>query len=224
MSVMHPRPNGGIEGLNADEQLLANISRHWFGLVLIYLQVIIGIIAGGALIFLLLSGVMGDNLSQQADTLIMAGVVMALAVAILILLVATQIYRQNKLIISDKNITQVLQRGLFSRQVSELSMANVEDVTADQQGILAHIFGYGTLKIETAGEQNNFNFIYCPNPDYYGKAILDARQQFLHITAAMPPTIPAVQPPVAVPVDPNTPPATTPPPQAPIPPQQPPQA
>jgi uncharacterized membrane protein YdbT with pleckstrin-like domain len=94
----------------------------------------------------------------------------------LLLLLATYVYRQNKLIISDQNVTQVSQRGIFSRQVSELSLLNVEDVTSDQNGFLPTIFNYGVLRIETAGEQNNFHFTYCPRPNYYGKMILEARQ------------------------------------------------
>ena len=58
-------------------------------------------------------------------------------------------------------------------------MANIEDVTASQTGILPTIFNYGTLHIETAGEQNNFIFLYCPNPNAYAKALLDARLNFI---------------------------------------------
>ncbi len=103
----------------------------------------------------------------------------AVAFALIFIVLVTRIYKYNQLIVSDKNVTQVLQIGLFSRKVSELSMANVEDVTAEQHGIFPTIFNYGTLKIETAGEQNNFIFIYCPNPNAYAKAILDSRLQFI---------------------------------------------
>jgi hypothetical protein len=41
------------------------------------------------------------------------------------------------------------------------------------------MFGFGELKIETAGEQSNFHFTYCPNPGYYAKVILNAREQIL---------------------------------------------
>ncbi len=194
---MHPRPNSGIEGINRDERLLANVRRHIFGLVVIYVEVFIGLIAAVGLTVFLLPGLTGDGLAGDTGVYVGVGTFLVVILGLLILVVATQVYWQNRLIISDKNITQVLQRGLFSRQVSELSMANVEDVTADQHGIFAHLFGYGTLRVETAGEQNNFRFIYCPNPNYYGKILLDARQKFLHLPDAANATIPAVQPPPA---------------------------
>lgn len=168
------RSHHGIAGINHDEQLLADLSRHPIGLVIIYVEILLGLAAVGVVIFLLGPSLIGDGNSMILSILL----VLVALFTLLILGVVTQIYGQNKLIITDQNVTQVYQRGLFNRQVSELSMANVEDVTAEQRGLFAHIFGYGELRVETAGEQNNFRFIYCPDPDKYGKMILDARQQY----------------------------------------------
>jgi len=35
------------------------------------------------------------------------------------------------------------------------------------------------LKIETAGEQSNFNFTFCPSSGHVAKIILDAREKML---------------------------------------------
>jgi membrane protein YdbS with pleckstrin-like domain len=174
-------PTGRIEALTASETLVADIRRHPFGLFLIYLQTFVAFGLALVLIFTLMPSVIqalglhGPTVNAIASIFGLLVVVFALIFVVL----ATRIYKYNQLIVSDKNVTQVLQIGLFSRKVSELSMANVEDVTAEQHGIFPTIFNYGTLKIETAGEQNNFVFIYCPNPNAYAKAILDARLQFI---------------------------------------------
>jgi hypothetical protein len=42
-----------------------------------------------------------------------------------------------------------------------------------------HLFNYGTLRVETAGEQSNFNFIYCPRPNAVAKLILEARERYV---------------------------------------------
>lgn len=174
------KTNGGIEAVNSDEQLLANVRRHPVGLLIVYLQVGIGFVAAAALLIFLLPSFTNAAPNAAIPTFVWISLFLIAVLSLLLLAVVTQIYNQNQLIITDKNVTQVFQRGLFSRQVSELSMANVEDVTAEQRGILAHMFGYGELRIETAGEQNNFHYTYCPSPNYYGKMILDARQQYLH--------------------------------------------
>ncbi len=173
-------PTGRIESLLPDETLIADVRRHPFGLFLIYLQFVVGLTLGLGVIFLLLAstassiGIDGDSAAAIAS----AFALFAIFFGLIFLILATRIYKGNQLIVSDKNITQVLQISLFDRKVSELSMSRIEDVTAQQNGILPTIFNYGVLQIETAGEQNNFRFIYCPNPNAYAKAILDARHHF----------------------------------------------
>jgi hypothetical protein len=99
-----------------------------------------------------------------------------------LLVMATIVYRQSKLTVTDRNIVQVVQKGLMIRKVSQLSLANIEDVTSEQRGIFANMFNYGVLVIETAGEQANFNFNFCPNPHRVAKIILDAKDDFLTTT------------------------------------------
>jgi hypothetical protein len=55
----------------------------------------------------------------------------------------------------------------------------LEDVTSEKNGILTHIFNYGVIKAETAGERSKFVFLYCPNPDFYAKQILATRERFM---------------------------------------------
>lgn len=174
-------PTGRVEGLTAGETLVADVRRHWFGLFLIYFQIIFALMLSLILIFAFLPSVIETLAinSSTANSLASVFALFAMVFGIIFLILATRIYKGNQLIVSDKNVTQVLQIGLFNRKISELSMANVEDVTAEQSGILPTIFNYGVLRIETAGEQNNFIFSYCPNPNAYAKAILDARLEFI---------------------------------------------
>jgi uncharacterized membrane protein YdbT with pleckstrin-like domain len=75
-------------------------------------------------------------------------------------------------------LVQIIQKSLFIRKISRLSFSNVEDVTAEQRGILASIFNYGTLLIQTAGTEDNFEFKYCPTPNKYADEIIEARQRY----------------------------------------------
>ena len=173
---MHNRTNS-MEQVDPDEIKLADTNKHPMGIILLYVQVVIGMIFAIGLAYFLLPRVLEDT-----DTAFFVGNIftaVSVVMAFIVLTITTIIYRENRIIVTDRNITQVLQYGLFSRKVSQLNINNVEDVTALQQGILATFFNYGTLKIETAGEQINFHFTYCPNADYYAKIILDAREQDL---------------------------------------------
>ena len=103
----------------------------------------------------------------------------ALVLVVLFLLIATWIYNRSLLIVTTRNVTLINQIGLFNRKVSEIAMTNIEDVTSHKEGIFPTIFNFGVLKIETAGEQNNFTYTYCVNPNVAAKLILDARESFL---------------------------------------------
>jgi uncharacterized membrane protein YdbT with pleckstrin-like domain len=173
-------PTGRVEHINETETKVADVRRHPFGLFLTYIQTFVGLGLALVMIFAFLKdGLKTLGLGAGAGSVVVLFGFISIVLGIVFLLLATRIYQGNQLIVTNINVTQVLQIGLFNRKVSELSMGNVEDVTAQQHGIFSTIFNYGTLRIETAGEQNNFVFVYCPNPNAYAKTILDAREQFM---------------------------------------------
>jgi uncharacterized membrane protein YdbT with pleckstrin-like domain len=163
--------------LNADEHIVTVVHRSIIGLVYIYLFALSAVIALLALAVLAFPSIF-SSLSVNSNMLLFAAMVFSIALIFFILFIATYVYRQSKLIVTDQNLIQILQNGLFSRKVSRLSVSNVEDVSADQHGILQTLFIYGTLTVETAGEMKNFVFPYCPNPNKYADQILDARQAY----------------------------------------------
>jgi len=166
-----------IEHTDEDEIKLCEVSKHPFGIVGLYIGSFFGITAGLGLTFFMIPAVIEDT--NQAFTLALIVASGLIVLAILVLSLATMVYRQSRIIVTDRNITQILQYSLFSRKVSQLNMVNVEDVTSVQNGFLSTMLGYGELNIETAGEQSNFKFTYCPKPGYYAKVILNAREKIL---------------------------------------------
>lgn len=170
----------GIEGIEPGEHPITIIKKHPFGIIVVYLMATVGFIAALGLVLLLLPDLLnGGTVPQSTKDLFVVGGIAAVVLMAVILLVATYLYFHNEIIVTDKSLTQVMQHGLFTRQVSELSLADIEDVTSVKHGIIATILDYGELRVETAGEQNNFKFTYCPKPNYYGRMLLDARNQFL---------------------------------------------
>jgi uncharacterized membrane protein YdbT with pleckstrin-like domain len=163
--------------LNVGEHVVTVVHRSIIGLVYIYLEAF-GAVAALIAVAILAFPDLFSSLSANSNALLLAGAVFSIALVFFILFIATYIYRQSKLIVTDQNLIQILQNGLFSRKVSRLSVSNVEDVSADQHGFMQTIFNYGTLTVETAGEMKNFIFPYCPNPNKYADQILDARQAY----------------------------------------------
>lgn len=157
--------------------MLVIVHRHPIGLIVIYLEALLGLAALAALAIFVAPDVFKD-LSSETNRLIVGGTIFAVAILVFVLFVATYVYRQSRLLVTDKSLVEVLQKSLFIRHISRLSMSNVEDVTSEQRGILATIFDFGTLTIQTAGEEDNFIFPTCPDPNKYAHQILEARQAY----------------------------------------------
>lgn len=167
-----------LEVLQPGEEVLAEVKRHPIGLLASYIMAGILLLVLGVVTFILAPTVIGSGSGKNAYALASVFMLFALAFSAVFLWITNTIYWGNRWIITTDSITQVLQTGLFNKQSSQLSLANLEDVTAEQNGVLAHMFNYGVLKAETAGEHSKFTFIFCPNPNYYAQIILNAREQF----------------------------------------------
>lgn len=168
---------GDEDMLEPGESILTVVHRSIIGLIGIYLVAIVALLAIIGLIITL-----SPNSFSTTDVTI-PGTVMAIIfvsaiLLTLILFTVTYIYRQSRLLVTDRSLVQIMQKSLFIRKVSRLSMSNVEDVSEEQRGLLSSIFNYGTLTVQTAGTMENFIFTLCPNPTALADRIIEARQAY----------------------------------------------
>ncbi len=167
-----------LEVMSAGEQNLFEIKRHPFGLIGLYIS------AGLAVIVVVIVAVLAPQYVAELKSSEDALYAVAFGVVILALLytyIGAVIYNGNRWVVTSDSITQISQTGLFSKQTSQLSLANLEDVTFEQDSFVQTMFGFGTLKVETAGERSKFSFPFCPNPNYYAKEIIRAHEQFIQL-------------------------------------------
>ena len=161
------------------ERLVATVKRHPFGIILLYVGAGVAIAIAALLALVFIPGITDQYSIDNVRSISVAFLLAVVFMLVVLVGLATTVYWQNEWIITTDSITQIQQRGLFTRQVSQLSMDNLEDVTVDQIGILPKIFNYGTLRAETAGERSKFKFIYCPKPNDYARQILEIHEKFL---------------------------------------------
>ncbi len=67
-------------------------------------------------------------------------------------------------IITDDRIINIEQQGLFSREVSEIKLARIQDVSVDVRGFFQTFLNYGDVRIQSAGEEEHFLFRSVPDP------------------------------------------------------------
>lgn len=79
-------------------------------------------------------------------------------------------------IMTSERIVNVEQKGLFSRQVSELKYRMIQDVSTDVHGFFPTLFNFGDITVQTAAEQSRFKFRSVGNP-YQLKAEIVAQQK-----------------------------------------------
>lgn len=160
------------------ERHIFEIKRHPVGLIFSYAIAGLMIIGAAVMTFIIAPSLFPNS----KDTVAAVGTVIFLIITLLavgFVFITNKVYWGNSWVLTSDSITQVNQTSLFNRQSSQLSLENLEDVTAEQNGILPHIFNYGKLKAETAGERSKFVFYYCPNPNYYAQQVLQAREEFV---------------------------------------------
>ncbi len=74
-------------------------------------------------------------------------------------------YYLDTLIITNKRIFNIEQKGMFHRIISSFPLSRIQDVTVELPGILSTFLRFGTITIETAGENHGFTLHNATNPE-----------------------------------------------------------
>lgn len=173
----HQKVGNELTVMRPGERVVCIMKRHPIGIVGIYLATFLMLSTLAVLIFAVAPSLTTD--SDTKDKINTFGVLFLFFFIILssaFAYISNKVYWGNRWILTTDSLTQISQTSLFNRQSSQLSLHNIEDVTAEQNGILAHAFGYGVLRAETAGETAKFYLTYCPNPNYFATKILHERE------------------------------------------------
>ena len=168
-----------------DEKLISEIRKHPFGLFVVYFTGMV-VTASLFIIFIILPSFVlnNDAVSESVNTsnlntiLAIIGGILTL-LSLVVTAIGAYLYQSNVVLVTSEKIAQVLYRSIFDRKISQLSIGDVQDVTVTKKGILANLFNYGTLVIETAGEQQNYTFTFTPDPYENAKKIVGAHEENL---------------------------------------------
>jgi uncharacterized membrane protein YdbT with pleckstrin-like domain len=155
------------------EKIIFLLRRHW----LIFLGDVLMILVLAAVPVGLYFGIRSaaPNLLTDAimrPALVLLGSAYCLVIWTFFMTRFVDFYLDTWIVTNDK-ILNVEQHGLFSRTVSELDLAKVQDVTSEVHGILATIFNFGNVYVQTAGETQRFVFEQVSKPHEVRKHILE---------------------------------------------------
>lgn len=80
-------------------------------------------------------------------------------------------------VITNKRIIGIDQVSFLNRTVSECSLADVQEVNSRTKWVLANIFDYGSVVIQTAWNASNFHMSIVPEPLKSARQILNVVEE-----------------------------------------------
>ena len=155
----HPSLN-----LSDGEYIINEVRRHPIGLFSI-----VGVAAFLILLVVVAIAAYPAFTAQASVTLppLSSFLVPALLFILLILLggyIAAYVYLSNKFFLTNESVIQEIQTSLFARHEQTVSLANIEDASYRQTGILQSLLDYGSIRLSTEGEETTYRFYYVSNP------------------------------------------------------------
>lgn len=170
-----------ILDLDENEVIIREIKRHPIRLIPIFAFGVLAILAVLALMVFVLRnpGFVDVSSVPLGLSSIYLGFGVLVALIILFTIIVASVDLANELVVTNENVIQVLQFTPFSRQISQINLAKIQDVSVKQSGVFPSIFNYGAISIETAGEAANFYFRYALDPTVASRVIVEAQEQYV---------------------------------------------
>ena len=134
------------------ETIIKTIRRHWF---VVAIDIIIFLVF--ALIPLIgitafLNNVAGSEGVQGYGAYIAFFYLVWLELSWIMFTIAwTTNYYLDIVLITNRRLLKIEQRGLFARDIAEMRLERIQDIRVDVMGIIPSLLDFGTLKVQTAG-------------------------------------------------------------------------
>ena len=150
--------------LEKDEKILFIIRKHWF---VFFVDII------SVALLLLIPVTMIASLHYLKQFIDISGndvALVATASSVVLLFIWTSIfiiwtdYYLDILILTNKHIIDVEQKGLFSRELSMFRLDKIQDITSEVNGLIPTLLKFGTIHIQTAGDDREFLVRGMPKP------------------------------------------------------------
>lgn len=157
--------------LHEGERVIAEFRRHWFvifaeGLPLFLLAFLPAVLWWGRGVV----GALGDSGIRVEAFLFFATTLWLLALWLIFFILWTNYYL-DVLIMTDRRIVRIEQHTFFSREIAECRLDKIQDIGAEMHGLIATVFKFGNLHLQTAAEGGNFSMKNIPDP-YEAKELI----------------------------------------------------
>lgn len=156
--IRHERSKRDFPGLTLEDDEYVEFA---FKRAKICLMMILGGTAFGlgaillAFLLIIIAQPMLDATGRQFLFIILFALV---AAAFIIAVFSVMIYRGNRIYITNKHVIQMVMNSPVSNSINIIDLASVEDASYRQDGIIQKMFGYGTFRLATIGDETTYTF------------------------------------------------------------------
>lgn len=172
--------------IEKDEKILLEVRKHWFILFAetLFLVVLALVPAGLAAIAQIVD--LSSFVTFDGDGIYLAIIATAIWVLFLwtIFFIIWTDYYLDMLIVTDKRVIDIEQKGLFARNIATSQLEHIEDVTTEVHGIIATLLNFGTIHLQTAAESREFTMKGVPGPANIRRKIMNAHEEAMQRTFA----------------------------------------
>ena len=138
--------------LNPDEKILMVLRRHWF--VMVGPTILLVVLLLFPSLFFTLAPRFFPSIGEDPSFQPVINFYLSLYILtiLLYLFIFWSDYYLDIWIITTKRLIDIEQRGLFNRQISEMNLNNIQNVSIEIKGVVPTLLKFGNLRVETAGE------------------------------------------------------------------------
>lgn len=163
-------------GQREGETIILFLRRHWFIFFMRLLLIIVSVIS---LIIIYYLFIFFNSNFQESEyyNLLLFGESLATLFIWNFFFILWLDYYLDAWIVTNERIINIEQRGFFMRNISELKLTKIQDVTSEIIGVIPSLLNYGNIYVQTAAEKERFTFIQIPNPNKVKNAIVQLQEK-----------------------------------------------
>ena len=165
--------------LDDNETILFHIHRHW---IIVCIKIIPVVLL--ALLPLIFPAVLDFFLPKELERFEDAGWALYFMWLIILWVWGFWLWTEEHLdvwVLTNTKVISVDQKSLFFRHMSTLELEKIQDISIEVNGFIATMFGYGTIRIQTAGETTRFELVDAYDPEGAKEKILEMQRQLRDI-------------------------------------------
>lgn len=163
-------------GQHENEKIILFLRRHWFIFFMRILLILISI-TGLVAIYVFFNTVNSNFRESTYYNFLLFGESLATLFIWNFFFILWLDYYLDAWIVTNERIINIEQRGFFSRNISELKLVKIQDVTSEIIGVVPTLLDYGNIYVQTAAETERFTFYQIPNPNYVKNVIVQLQEK-----------------------------------------------